>query len=160
MNRRGLGLALALLAFGPAAGAQTVCTLLGGASLAFAPYDTLAAGPSDSLASVQVRCSRSGGPQNVTVSLAVGGGTNGTVSNRRMARTTVPADFLDYGLFRDSGRSANWGTTDGVDTGTVRLSISNNSSATATFTIYARLRALQNVYAGSYSDTVTLTLSP
>lgn len=141
-------------------GAATSCRLLTGGSLVFAPYDALAATPSDSLASVQVSCTRDGGPRNVDVTLSISAGNSGSVSARRMVRAGAPVDYLAYGLFRDVSRTAVWGITPGVDAVTATLSIDNNTTASTTFTIYGRLPAQQDVYAGDYSDSVILTLSP
>jgi spore coat protein U-like protein len=68
--------------------------------------------------------------------------------------------YMNYGLFRDVGRSAVWGFSPGVDTMGQTLSIPNRGSATATFNIYGRIPALQDVPVGSYTDSVTVTVSP
>lgn len=151
------------LAFGvlEAANAQTTsCRLNAGGSLVFAPYDGLSLAAGDSLTTVQVSCTRNGGPRTVDISLAIGAGSSGSVSARRMVRTAAPVDYLNYGLFRDVSRTAVWGITPGVDTVTSSLNIENGATAVTTFTIYGRLPAQQNVYAGDYSDSVVLTLTP
>ncbi|GAB3776942.1 hypothetical protein GCM10028796_55340 [Ramlibacter monticola] len=152
---------LTLLLAAAAAHADTTCRLTAGASLAFGVYDPVSAVANDSLARVSAVCSRNGGPRDVTITLQVGQGTNGTgVNARRMANGSVGGEYLNYGLFRDTGRSAVWGFSAGIDTMSQSLSIDNNGSATATFTIYGRIPALQDVAIGSYSDAVTITVTP
>ena len=57
-----------------------------------------------------------------------------------------------------AGRTNVWGTTDNVNTVSTNLSIPNNSTASATFIIYGRIPAGQDVSAGTYRDTVGVTL--
>lgn len=141
--------------------AATICRLQSGGSVDFGPYDTFAATPADTTASVQVRCDRDGGPQNVSMTLGLGAGANGTsVNNRRMLQAGGTGDYLSYGLFRDVGRSSPWGFTVGVDAVTQMIAVPNKDSAIATFTIYGRIPAMQNVSVGTYTDRIQVTLTP
>ena len=152
-------LALGLLASG--AEAVTTCRILSGGGLNFGNYDTLAAAPNDSLATVLVQCTREGGPQNVTVTLQLNQGIHGaSVQARRMANNAPAGGYLNYGLYRDVGRSMVWGFNTGVDTEVRSLSIPNKDSRQATFTIYGRIPAQQDSPVGSYSDRVTATVTP
>lgn len=152
---------MVLLLAATAARASTTCHISTGGGMAFGVYDSITAVPNDSTTTVSVLCTRSGGPRNVTITLLATQGTNGSsVSSRRMGNTGTPGEYLNYGLFRDTGRSAVWGFTAGVDTMSVPLSIDNNSSATATFIVYGRIPALQDVAVGSYADSVTITVTP
>lgn len=150
--------ALALLAASlPAAGA-TVCTGSSG-SMSLGTYIGDTNTPVDSIGTFALRCTRSGGPQNVTVTMAIGAsGNNGSIANR-VLRTASWPDLLPYNLYRDASRLSVWGETAGVDTMAVALSIPNNATSTATFTIYGRIPGLQNVHAGTYGDTLTVTIS-
>ena len=139
--------------------AATVCRLVSGGSLAFGPYNFFDAAPKDSLVNVTVSCERNGGPQNVSAILRLDQGMNSnSVSARRMAHTGGLGDYLAYGLYRDVGRTAVWGNSDRVDTVNANLNVPNRGTASATFTIYGRIPARQDVGAGSYSDAVQLTL--
>lgn len=160
ISRPAVFLALAFCALQAATAQTTSCRLNAGGSLVFAPYDGLSPAASDSLTTVQVSCTRNGGPRNVDIALAISPGNSGSVSARHMVRTASPVDYLNYGLFRDVSRSAVWGITPGVDTMTNALTIENGTTVLSTFTIYGRLPAQQNVYAGDYSDSVILTLTP
>ena len=154
-------LALCMLLGGQACIAATACRIVTGGSVAFGPYDTLSATPTETALNLLVRCDRSGGPPGVSVAMSLGLGANGaTVNSRRMAHTGGSGDFLGYGLYRDVTRSSIWGFTTGIDTVSQSLSIPNNSSASVTFTIYGRIPALQNVSTGGYSDSVQVTVTP
>jgi spore coat protein U-like protein len=159
VNKAMMAACLLLLAEG--AMAATICRLQSGGSADFGPYDTFSATPTDTTATVQVRCERDGGPQNVQMTLGLSAGTNGaSVNNRRMLQAGGAGDYLNYGLFRDVGRSSPWGFAAGVDAVTQTVSVPNKSSAIATFTIYGRIPARQNVSVGTYTDRIQVTLTP
>lgn len=154
-------LALVLAGCVQAANAVTVCRFVSGGSVLFGPYDALTSIPTDTVATFRVRCDRNGGPANVTLTLALSAGVNGSsVANRAMKQVGGSGDLLLYGLYRDTGRSAVWGFSPGVDAGQQVLNVPNKGSAFATFTIYGRIPAQQNVSAGSYADGVQVTLTP
>ncbi|MDE2606271.1 MAG: spore coat protein U domain-containing protein [Burkholderiales bacterium] len=160
MNRRLLTWLVALLAAGPAL-AATTCRISSNGGMAFGGYDVLSSAPDDSIATVAALCTRNGGARNVTITLQLNQGSNGTsVSARRMRNLGPAGGFLNYNLFRDSARSAIWGFSTGVDTMSLSLTIPNRGSSTATFTIYGRIPALQDVAVGSYTDSVTVTVTP
>jgi spore coat protein U-like protein len=143
------------------ASADTTCRLVNATSLAFGPYDVLTTVPNDSLVTIDVACDRQGGAATVDVDMAIGQGSNGTsVNNRRMLHLGGSGDYLSYNLFRDVSRSSVWGFSSGVDTMTRQVSIANKSTATVSFTIYARIPAQQDVTIGSYRDSVQITVTP
>ena len=157
MNRA-LLLSLAVLAVS-SAHASTTCRIVSGTSLAFGEYDFFARAPKDSLATVTVTCDRDGGPQQLDILMRVDQGSNGIgVGNRRMQHNGGSGSFLAYGLYRDVARSSLWGVTDNVDTVTASLSVPNKGSASAVFTIYGRIPVRQDMAAGTYSDSVQITI--
>lgn len=81
-----------------------------------------------------------------------GGSSGGTVTARKMSGPG--GAVLGYGLYRDNNHTTNWGNTIGTDTthGT------GNGSAQA-FTVYGVLPADQLVMAGTYTDTITATIT-
>jgi spore coat protein U-like protein len=154
-------LAAWMLVVTQAAWPATVCRFSSGMpDMGFGAYDILSATPTDTQLDVNVQCDRTGGPQNTTIELGIGQGANGTsVANRRLA-LSGGSDVLNYGLFRDSGRSAVWGVTNGIDTASITLAIPNNGSQTGTFRVFGRIPARQNVGVGTYTDRIQMILSP
>ncbi|HXS20313.1 MAG TPA: spore coat protein U domain-containing protein, partial [Steroidobacteraceae bacterium] len=82
-----------------------------------------------------------------TVSMSAG---SGTLTSRVMKSG---GSQLDYNLYTNSTHTTIWG--DGTS-GTVKVSA---TSLGATYTVYGLIPALQNVPVGSYSDTVTVTVT-
>jgi len=151
-------LAALLLSASLPAAAATLCT---GAStgMSLGTYIGDTATPLDSIGTFALNCTRSGGPPNVTVTMAIGASANnGSIANRVLRSPSWP-DLLQYNLYRDAARLSVWGETAGVDTMAVALNIPNNATRTATFTIYGRIPGLQNVHAGTYGDTLTVTIN-
>jgi spore coat protein U-like protein len=129
--------------FAVSATVQATC-LISASPMAFGTYTGSAA---TSSATVSVTCTNTTG---YNVGLSAGGG--GTVTTRQM---TGPASaVLNYGLFQDSARSVNWGTTVGTDT----VAGTGNGSAQS-LTVYGNVPAGQYVAPGSYSDTITATIT-
>lgn len=84
------------------------------------------------------------------IGLDNGGNANGSV--RRMRQGTS-GNYVSYELYRDSARSLRWGNTIGTDT----LTGTGNGAAQTT-TVYGRV-APQSPAAGSYQDTITVTIT-
>lgn len=151
---------LALLLLAPSlAHAVITCTFSSTPGMAFGAYDDASAIATDSNTSVVVRCTRLLGTNNANVVLQLGpSATSGTIATRQMASG---ANRMNYNLYRDAGRTQVWGQTTGTDTVTINTgNIGNGGSVNVTFTIYGRIPALQNVSAGTYNDSVQMTVSP
>lgn len=118
-------------------------------SVAFGNYDPTSATPNNNTGSITVTCT-SGDVYNIGLNAGTFAGA--TVTTRRM--TGPSAGGLSYFLYRDAGRTLNWGVTIGTDT----LSQTGNGSA-QTATVFGQIPALQAVTAGSYSDTVGITVT-
>ena len=152
--------ALALCIVAGAANATPFCRVVSAGGLAFGNYDPLSPVPNDTSVTVRVACDGHGTAESVMLDIGLGtGGNSGSTHGRRMGHTSG-SDSLQYDLFRDPGRSSVWGNTSGLDTVTRMLDVPAQGTASVTFTIYARAPAHQDVRAGSYSDSVQLTLSP
>ncbi len=77
-------------------------------------------------------------------------GANPLVTQRRMTNGT---NFLNYELYSDSGRTTRWGNASGSwvsDTG---------SGSAQSKTVYGRLAGSQALFLGSYTDTITVTVT-
>jgi spore coat protein U-like protein len=121
----------------------SACSLSGG-TLAFGSYIS---GPSDN-ADVDgiinyVNCSG-------TLTFARDGGGSGNISARQMSNG---ANRLRYQIYRNSARNAVWGI--GADAQTQVLLETRNGLVT----VYGRIPGGQVVPAGTYTDTVNVTLT-
>lgn len=139
--------------FGVSATVAPNCLISAG-DLAFGNYfgDPDAPVNVDASANISVRCSK-----NAAFSLALSGGSNGTIAQRLMAGPG--GDTLQYNLFSDANRTTLWGdgttgsTVDGTGTGMAN---------TLTKTVYGRLpdnAHNQAAGVGAYTDTVTVTVT-
>ncbi len=133
------------------------CNITGTSDVAFGAYDPADANfssPLDASGSVTVRCTK-----NTTYDIALGQGANAASGStcaaplRRMASGT---ERLAYGLFSDAGRTTAWGCDASND---VTRTETVGPSSPDTVTVYGRIPAGQDVADGSYSDTVTVTVS-
>ncbi len=149
---RRLFLAAALLAAPCALAPAAACTI-SSAGVAFGAYNPQATGHDNSTGTVSVACA----PSVMAPIVALSTGVSGTYANR----TLIGGAFtLNYNLYSNSGRTTVWGDGTGGSV-TVTLSGGSVSGGVRNFsrTIYGRIPRLQNVGAGSYSDTITLTVT-
>ena len=72
---------------------------------------------------------------------------------RRM-RLGATSNYVAYELYRDNGYTLPWGNTLDVDTAS-----GTGTGLSQNLTIYGRVPAPQSVTSGSYSDTVTVTIT-
>ncbi len=124
----------------------TECTVTG-ATLAFGTYSTLSASNVDQTASISVACT-SGASATIGLDL----GANATGSTRRMSNGA--SGFLSYELYSNSGRTTVWGNSGGA-----LVNYSASSNAATPFTVYGRVPGSQSSPAGSYTDSVTVTVT-
>ncbi len=133
----------ALLLFAPAA-AQAACTVTA-SGISFGSY--ISGTTLDTTGTLTVNCASG---TAYTVALSAGMGSGATVTTRSMPMST-PA--VNYSLFRDAARTANWGQTPGTDT------VAGTGTGSAqTITIYARLPS-QYPSPSTYTDTIVATVS-
>lgn len=146
------------------AAAATTCSS-SNVALSFGPYLSITAAPLDAQANLVVTCTRTVappgdvGPAKTTISVALGPsqGSN-SIQNRQMFRGGG-ADLLNYNVYLDAGRISVWGNATGVDTATSTINVPNRGTASATFTFYGRIFALQNVTPGTYGDSLLITVN-
>jgi len=137
---RWLPVAALLMSVPPAWAACTVSA----AGVAFGSYDPFSGTSLDSTGNVAVTCSPAA-PYTVALSPGYAAQTG------REMRSD--ANALAYNLFTDATRSSVWGDGTGL-TSTV-----SGSGTAGGHPIYGRIPARQNVAAGSYSDTIIVTIS-
>ncbi|CAN7390102.1 Csu type fimbrial protein [Variovorax sp. LjRoot178] len=85
--------------------------------------------------------------------LGLDNGQNHDGGTRRM-RLGSTGNYVSYQLFRDSSHNLAWGSTIGTDTAT-----GTGTGSAQSQTVYGHVPATQNVPAGSYSDTITVTVT-
>lgn len=156
--RAGLGALLALgcapvlaatatTTFTVTATVAAACTI-SATDLAFGAYIPAAALPTDGSSTVTTTCTLAA-PYNIGLNAGTGAGA--TVAARKM---TSGANLLTYSLFQDAARLVVWGNTIGTDT----VALVGTGLAVPT-TVFGRIPALQNVAVGSYTDTITATVT-
>lgn len=103
----------------------------------------------DQTSSVRVRC-----PVGTSWRLGLSDGVNVSGGVRRMR--SAAGNYVRYELYRDAGRTQRWGNTLGTDT----TNGTGMGEATAvTQSVYGRVPAQTSRPSGSYTDTVTVTLT-
>ena len=142
--------ALLAAAFAPAC-AEAACTV-GTVAVSFGSYDPTSATADDGTGAINVTCKFSDGAPTI----ALGPGGSGNFATSRM--TSGPWN-LRYNLFTTAARNLIWG--DGT-AGTLTLiptGIRSGGNVTFSPSVYGRIPALQNVGAGTYADSVVVTVS-
>jgi spore coat protein U-like protein len=119
----------------------TFCTI-GTLPLGFGTY---AAGNASTANSIITVLCNFGTPY--TVGLNAGTTTGATITTRMMNNAGT---HLNYGLYTDAGFTTNWGTATSVGTGTGLPQL---------LTVYGNVPSGQNVTNGSYTDTITATIT-
>jgi spore coat protein U-like protein len=146
-----LALALTLAAFLPARLARAAsCSFNTVTGVSFGTYDVFAAAPTPSAGNLAYTCT--GG---ATVTIALSKGSAPSFVPRWLLGP--PAFHLQYNLYLDAGLSTIWGDGTGV-TGLYGPS-SPADNATVMVPIFGSIPAGQDVPVGSYSDTITATIT-
>ena len=123
-------------------------------TLAFGNYNPQSGGPSDSVGTISVSCV-SGDPTNSTFSIALSAGSSGNANARMMKSGIHP---LYYNLYTNVARTVVWGD----DSGGGESVVSNFPPVSRTskqFSVYGRIPAGQNAWAGTYYDAVMVTVT-
>lgn len=145
-------------ALGPAKEALALpdCTV-SASSVSFGTYDVFSSTDLDAAGNVRVSCSLLGLTSLlVNYDILLSTGTAGSYAPRKMYNGTY---VLAYNLYTTSGRTTVWGD------GTGGTSFINDGYLLGLFTVnrdypvYGRLPAGQDVPAGFYSDTITVTVN-
>ena len=124
---------------------QATCTIIAN-PLAFGTYSGLLINATSTLS---VTCTNT---TSYNIGLNAGTATGATVTNRSM--TGPSSALLGYKLFSNSGLTTNWGNTVGTNTlgGT-------GSGALQPLSVRGQIPAGQYVRPGSYTDTITATIT-
>lgn len=125
---------------------QANCVVVSASDLNFGNTGVLSANI-DSTSTISVQCTTST-PYTIGLNQGVNGGS---VTTRQMAGS---GGLINYSLFRDSGRTQNWGSTAGTDT---VAGVGNG--AAQNYTVYGRVPAQTTPAPALYTDTITVTVT-
>jgi spore coat protein U-like protein len=129
------------------------CTIDASAGLAFGAYDPIVANKSSDLTgdgSISVICTNGSA---VTIELDGGQNEDGAAPAAPARRMADGANFLSYTLYSDAGLSTLWATGAAVDVDDTGTGVASSH------TVYGSVAQDQNVPVGSYSDTVSATVT-
>jgi len=145
-----LGIALsALLAPSPLWAACTVSST----GVAFGAYNPQVGTADDSTGTIDVDCH----PSDHSVEIEIGAGLYGTIGTRRMSSG---AATLNYNLYTTATRNIIWGDgTQGSVTQTLTGGSVSGGTRRFSASVYGRIPAQQNVPAGTYDDTLIVTVT-
>lgn len=125
-------------------------------SLPFGTYNIFSSTPLDSTATLNVSCNippqHPQAPMPVAISLSTGNSGNFA---QRWLRSAGP-DNLRYNLYTSAAASTIWGDGGGSSS-IVTAFVTRTTPFNAM--IYGRIPAQQNIRAGSYSDTIIVTIN-
>ena len=123
------------------------CTINSASALNFGNQGILSANI-DQTSTIQVTCTNTT-PYNI--GLDAGTGTGATVATRKL---TSGGATVNYMLYSDTGRTTVWGTTIGTDT----VAATGNGTG-QNYTVYGRIPSQTTPAPGTYSDTITVTVT-
>ena len=119
----------------------------------FGTYDVFSPTPVYASGAITVQCDETPPPR---VTVAIGPSPFSGGFDPRMMRHSTGPDLLNYNLYTDRNRTATWGDGSGnTSTGTRRV----NRNRPRVFTVYGSIPPLQDVSAGNYTDTLTVTIT-
>ena len=113
-------------------------------NVSFGPYDSLSRAAVDGVGSVSVNCDSA-----VSFEISLDQGSSGTFASRAM---TSGEAAMTYNLYTGASRTTVWGDGSGGST-TV------GGGGTGDITVYGRVDGGQNLPAGTYVDTVVVTVT-
>jgi spore coat protein U-like protein len=125
------------------------CTVVSATTMTFGPKGLLTSN-TDATATITVLCTNTT-PYNIGLDKGLNGGS---VSTRQMKGALASPESVNYSLYRDSGRTQNWGQTIGSDT----VSGTGTGSNVPT-TVYGRVPPQTSVKPDTYNDTVAITVT-
>ena len=124
--------------------------------VAFGIYDPKSALPSETTGTITVVCQASVALL-VAYTVKLNGGSSGSIGARKM---NTSGSQLSYQIYMDAARTIVWG--DGTSSSSYNVGgylLSVLVPVTTNYTAYGRITALQNVYAGAYTDTLTILVT-
>jgi spore coat protein U-like protein len=140
----------AAAALGVTATAEAACTI-STTAVSFGAYNVFTTSPDDATGQITYRCTP---PRPLLVQIHLDKGGAATFNPRQMRLGA--SDLLNYNLYLDSTRATIWGDgTGGTQIYTQALPLPNRN---INVPVYGRIPALQDVRAGTYTNSVTATI--
>jgi spore coat protein U-like protein len=148
-----LGMLLSALAH---ASLNNISCSVSATGVSFGTYNPVSPSALASTGSVTVSCSANGsGTDAATIALSTG--SSGTYAARTMQSGT---STLSYNLYDNAAETMIWGNGNGASViYNFTISIQGSGTYQTTATVYGLIPAGQNVAPGSYTDTITVTVS-
>jgi spore coat protein U-like protein len=149
-----LSAALLLLTPPPAHALGLDCNV-SSTGVAYGVYDPNSSSPTNATGNVHVSCTVLLASVLSQINIRLSTGSSGTFANRKMSGG---ADQLNYNLYKDASHTTVWGDgTGGTGIFTDNLLIAVLGTS-VDHTIYGSIPPGQYVAAGSYADTITVTV--
>lgn len=143
-------LLLAVLMLSPRAEALLAICTTASTGVAFGSYNPVSASPVFASGTVTVTCSGLG--LLVSYRILMSGGGSGNVASRRM---NAGARLLPYNVYTSAAYTTVWDNVTGVSGGF----LIGLGSTTFNHPVYGRILAQQPAPAGSYSDSLVITVN-
>jgi spore coat protein U-like protein len=129
------------------------CIITGG-SLSFSAYDPLGGAAVTGNTTFSIQCTNLMSAPSVLMDQGLNDntGTLAAPARRMLATVDSTSYYLNYNLYSNAGASTVWEGVTGVTSPTPNGTAQN-------MTVYGKIASGQNVPAGSYSDTVTISVN-
>lgn len=128
-------------------------------AIAFGVYNPLSSSDNNGTATVTVTCNiaAAGGNNAISALLSLNKGSSTTYSPRTLVSGTNP---MNYNVYTAANYNTVWGDGTGSSATVSATFSSKGDGQQQTFTLYGKIPKYQyNVVPGSYSDTLTVTLT-
>jgi len=119
----------------------------------FGSYDVFRTTPTDAIGTISVSCKKK---KKVKVTVAIGQSPNSGLFTPRQMRDAMSSDLLNYDLYTKKKMTRIWGDGTG---GTSIVKKKIKKKKTKVFKVYGRIPQGQDVSAGSYTDTLLVTIT-
>lgn len=139
----------AFLALFPSGAVGAVTCTVSTVPVAFGSYVPSLGTPTDGVGTININCDKAPASNPISISA----GRSGSFTSRTMSNGK---SNLSYNLYTSAARTQVWGDGTG---GSAKVSYGGGGAKTFAITVYGRITALQNVTAGSYSDSLLVTIS-
>lgn len=155
-----LALALLVSLVSSMASAQYACNVSAPGTINFLTYTPASGTPAIASTAVTLTCTHvGGGAQSIDWSMTLSNGSSNNCNARTMRKAS---DTLRYNIYQDSIAGGIWGNPGCATFPAGNFKVgpgTGNNSRSVTRTLYGQVPISQFVPAGTYSDTLTITIS-